>query len=150
MFMRRLPPPPPRERSTDLHAWPLQGSRRISKIANPAVVFGHDLVLPLDHRSYIERQILVERRFILIFRDVLATLAFGEDGVIVHADGAIHRSSRNRFAAQAANFCSQLFSAFGASICGRLKHPFKAGVLSILRTCPKAFLSLLGGPKQIV
>jgi len=49
------------------------------------VICLYSLVLPLDNRSHVRRQILLECRVIGVLSGVLATLAFGEHRVFVHA-----------------------------------------------------------------
>jgi len=59
--------------------------RGIPKIADAIVICFYSLVLPLDNRSHVRRQILFESRLIDVLSGVFATLALGEHRVFVHA-----------------------------------------------------------------
>src|SRR5450631_2625762 len=64
--------------------WRLSGGS-IPKIANAIVICLYALELPLDNRSYVRWQFLLECRLIGVLTGVFATFAFGEDRVFVHA-----------------------------------------------------------------
>src|SRR6202040_4432336 len=85
------------------------------------------LVLPLDERSYVGRQVLLERCFISSLGGILATLALGEHRVFAHAGdgglyvgpGAMHRAAYGAplcgLAAETANLGIQFRRALGAT-----------------------------------
>ena len=52
--------------------------RGVAQIADSVVICLDALVLPLDERSYVGRQALLQRRFITSLGGILATLALGE------------------------------------------------------------------------
>jgi hypothetical protein len=112
------------------------------------------LVLPLDNRSHVRRQILLECRLIGVLSGIFATLALGEYRVFVHAGNgglyvgpsAMHRpayrSALRGLPTKTTNLSFQFRSAFGTASGSCLEQRLEIRTSNSLGACAEALLSI--------
>jgi hypothetical protein len=120
------------------------------------------LVLPLDERSNVSRQALLERCFISSLRGIFATLAFDEHRVFAHAGdgglyvgpGAMHRAAYGAslcwLTAETTNLGFQFCRAIGAAPRRCLEQRLEVRGPNPFGTCAEALFSIAAYFKQIV
>jgi len=134
-------------------SWRLSG-RGIPKIADAIVIFLHSLVLPLDNRSHIRWQILLECLLVGVLSGVFATLAFGEHRVFVHAGNgglyvdpsAMHRptcrTALRGLPPETADLGFQFRNALGTASGSCLEQRLEIRTSNPLSACTEALLSI--------
>ena len=117
----------------------------------------YSLVLPLDNRSHVRRQILLECRLIGVLSGVLATLAFGEHRVFVHTGngglyvgpGAMHRpayrTALRGLPTETTNLSFQFRSALRTASGSCFEQRLEIWTSNSLGACAEALLSISAG-----
>src|SRR3984893_14919285 len=127
--------------------------RGVAEIADAIVICLDALVLPLDERSYVGRQALLERCFISSLGGIFATLALGQHRLFVHAgdgglyvgpgamQGAAYGASLCGFTAETANLGFKFCRALGATPRRRLEQRLEIRALNAFGTCLETLFS---------